>query len=448
MARVAHKAQGHDAAGGIPADQSAARHGERQGKRSRDEGRARPTTPSSFRPAARSRTSQACCAFASGVRIRTETATGPSAPSSTSRQSGRNSQLAPAKFQVNVTMAADKFATLLRVANAGRLPTKFFVDAGDAQGTGGEGAGLPAARRGAGEGLGQPRVPHPARHELRDDPADRPAACDHDRTRAAGGRGRPPPRPRPTRKSPSSWTTCSCFRATRETTMFGLVCVLAIVALAALADRLSSAIFFPFEGWNDEPARFRRTRGRHHRRRAGHRLRGRAAPGRERRPVALWDQHEDVLAQRDSARSATPRMASTSTSPSEADVARVAAGNGRGARRHRRAGVLGGHHGPERAAGGLSASTSGSGCSTSTCTASSCAIAPSCRSCSRNDYGRIVNIASVAGKEGNPERLGLQRVEGGGDRAHQVARQGAREHRHPRQLRDAGRSAHRRSSTR
>ena len=27
-------------------------------------------------------------------------------------------------------MAADKFATLLRAANAGRLPTKFFVDAG------------------------------------------------------------------------------------------------------------------------------------------------------------------------------------------------------------------------------------------------------------------------------------------------------------------------------
>ncbi len=39
--------------------------------------------------------------------------------------------VAPGKFQVNVGMAADKFATLLRVANAGRLPTRFFVDAGD-----------------------------------------------------------------------------------------------------------------------------------------------------------------------------------------------------------------------------------------------------------------------------------------------------------------------------
>jgi hypothetical protein len=35
-----------------------------------------------------------------------------------------------ARFQVNVAMAADKFAMLLRTASTGRLPTKFFVDAG------------------------------------------------------------------------------------------------------------------------------------------------------------------------------------------------------------------------------------------------------------------------------------------------------------------------------
>ena len=40
--------------------------------------------------------------------------------------------------------------------------------------------------------------------------------------------------------------------------------------------------------------------------------------------------------------------------------------------------------------------------STSTSTASSTATARSCRSCWRGGYGRIVNIASVAGKEGNP----------------------------------------------
>jgi NAD(P)-dependent dehydrogenase (short-subunit alcohol dehydrogenase family) len=44
-------------------------------------------------------------------------------------------------------------------------------------------------------------------------------------------------------------------------------------------------------------------------------------------------------------------------------------------------------------------------------------------------YGRIVNIASVAGKEGNPKRVALQRVEGGADRVDEVARQGTRDDR-------------------
>src|ERR1700741_3151834 len=38
--------------------------------------------------------------------------------------SGRDAQATPTKFQVNVGRAAEKFAMLLRVANAGRLPTK------------------------------------------------------------------------------------------------------------------------------------------------------------------------------------------------------------------------------------------------------------------------------------------------------------------------------------
>jgi hypothetical protein len=37
----------------------------------------------------------------------------------------------PAKFQINIAMAATKFDTLVRVALSGRLPTKFFVDAGE-----------------------------------------------------------------------------------------------------------------------------------------------------------------------------------------------------------------------------------------------------------------------------------------------------------------------------
>ena len=36
----------------------------------------------------------------------------------------------PAKFQINIAMASTKFDTLMRVALSGRLPTKFFIDAG------------------------------------------------------------------------------------------------------------------------------------------------------------------------------------------------------------------------------------------------------------------------------------------------------------------------------
>ncbi len=38
---------------------------------------------------------------------------------------------APAKFQINIAMAAAKFDTLMEVALSGRLPTKFFIDAGE-----------------------------------------------------------------------------------------------------------------------------------------------------------------------------------------------------------------------------------------------------------------------------------------------------------------------------
>lgn len=46
-------------------------------------------------------------------------------------ESGRGPNFAPAKFQINLGMAADKFEPLLRVALSGRLPNKFFVDAGE-----------------------------------------------------------------------------------------------------------------------------------------------------------------------------------------------------------------------------------------------------------------------------------------------------------------------------
>lgn len=52
-------------------------------------------------------------------------------------QNDDDKELAPAKFQVNVGMTSDKFAMLMRVANAGRLPTKFFIDAGEPKSNGG-----------------------------------------------------------------------------------------------------------------------------------------------------------------------------------------------------------------------------------------------------------------------------------------------------------------------
>ena len=44
-----------------------------------------------------------------------------------------------------------------------------------------------------------------------------------------------------------------------------------------------------------------------------------------------------------------------------------------------------------------------------------------------NGYGRIVNIASVAGKEGNPNASHYSASKAGADRADEVARQGARD---------------------
>jgi hypothetical protein len=46
-------------------------------------------------------------------------------------ETGRGQDYSPAKFQINLGMAADKFEPLLRVALSGRLPNKFFVDAGE-----------------------------------------------------------------------------------------------------------------------------------------------------------------------------------------------------------------------------------------------------------------------------------------------------------------------------
>ena len=45
--------------------------------------------------------------------------------------SGEGPDLVPAKYQINISMAPDKFKALMRVAVSGLLPTKFFIDAGE-----------------------------------------------------------------------------------------------------------------------------------------------------------------------------------------------------------------------------------------------------------------------------------------------------------------------------
>jgi 3-oxoacyl-[acyl-carrier protein] reductase len=59
------------------------------------------------------------------------------------------------------------------------------------------------------------------------------------------------------------------------------------------------------------------------------------------------------------------------------------------------------------------------------------------------NYGRIVNVASVAARKATRTRRPIRRPRRR-DRADEVARQGARDHRHPRQLRHArgGRDRH------
>ena len=47
------------------------------------------------------------------------------------RRSGDGDERTPANFQINISMSAAKFEALLKVAISGRLPSKFFVHAGD-----------------------------------------------------------------------------------------------------------------------------------------------------------------------------------------------------------------------------------------------------------------------------------------------------------------------------
>jgi hypothetical protein len=150
----------------------------------------------------------------------------------------RDAQTTPAKFQVNVNMAAEKFAVLLRVANAGRLPTKFFVDAGTRKGP--EAKALGYKMR---DGV---RVKVWDNHAFRvlpvtnfvmilpiDVPPQVAAAAPADVTISG---------PATNAQVAELMDDMLVFQSDTRNTMFGLVCVLGIVALASLA--IGLAVYF------------------------------------------------------------------------------------------------------------------------------------------------------------------------------------------------------------
>lgn len=159
-------------------------------------------------------------------------------------EAGSGSAEAPGKFQVNVAMAADKFATLLRVANAGRLPTRFFVDTGDRR------SGADAAALGY-------RVRAGARVKVWDNhahrtlpvtsfvmilPIDVPTAAPGGL--AAGTAAEDPPLPAPATNAQVAelMDDMLVFQSDTRHTMFGVLLVLGIVAVAALL--VGIAVFF------------------------------------------------------------------------------------------------------------------------------------------------------------------------------------------------------------
>lgn len=153
--------------------------------------------------------------------------------------SGRDAQPAHAKFQVNVTMVAEKFAVLLRVASAGRLPAKFFVDAGAR-----EGAEAKAFRHRK-TGL---RVKVWDNHAYRALPVsnfvmilpiDLPALAV---ATALAADAAPPVALATNTQVAELMDDMLVFQSDTRNTMFGLICVLGVVALAALA--IGLAVYF------------------------------------------------------------------------------------------------------------------------------------------------------------------------------------------------------------
>ena len=144
---------------------------------------------------------------------------------------------AAAKFQVNISMAAEKFAVLLRLCTAGRLPAKFLVDAG---GRSEPGETSPLGFRVRAGNRIKVWDNHVHRTLLITNfvmilPIELPVSA------------LPAAAPEAVSTVPVSARIADLaddmlvFQSDTRNTMFGLVCVLAIVALAALA--LAVALF-------------------------------------------------------------------------------------------------------------------------------------------------------------------------------------------------------------
>jgi hypothetical protein len=155
----------------------------------------------------------------------------------------RNGEPATAKYQVNVAMAAEKFATLLRLANAGRLPTKFMVDAGGP-------AAQPEGRALAFRMRSGTRVKVWDNHAFRMLPVTSfvmilpidIAAAPAPEATARVVESEAPVALATNAQVAELMDDMLVFQSDTRHTMFGLVCVLGIVALAALA--LGVGVFF------------------------------------------------------------------------------------------------------------------------------------------------------------------------------------------------------------
>jgi len=156
---------------------------------------------------------------------------------------GRDSATS-AKFQVNVSMAGEKFVTLLQIANAGRLPTRFFVDAGGSV-NGPESRALGYRMRSGARVKVWDNHAHrmlPVRNFVMILPIDVPPAA---ATMPAGEGSAEGTAIISESSAPMALATNAqvaelmddmlVFQSDTRNTMFGLICILAIVALAALA---------------------------------------------------------------------------------------------------------------------------------------------------------------------------------------------------------------------